>query len=311
MKRRAFARLAWVSILCAGIAGCGNSDTEARTQLMMLLHAEPSVAADTASLRVEVESGRSLTDLDSVFGDLLRRPIAWPIRLALVPRENDARRPFRVRVSALDSEGRVIVTSKILTSYVSGRTKLFELWLEESCRGVECGENERCRTAVCIDEYVDPTELPEFTPGPMDSGADVDASVGDAGGADGGVPPDGATDEDSGTEPPADASMDAAMSMDGSMSMDAAMSMDGSTDAGGCTSGRIQCGSECVFPNACGGCSMLFAQPNTPCGPCGTYTCSGTESVVCVGECPDGGFLDGGDIDDGGVRLDGGFIDAP
>ncbi len=43
-------------------------------------------------------------------------------------------------------------------------------------------------------------------------------------------------------------------------------------------------------PNACGGCTVLSAQPGDACGPCNldTYVCTGTERVVCDGAtaCP-------------------------
>lgn len=309
MRQQALA-FAFLASSIAGIsAGCGSSD-QARTQLMVLVNAEPGVAADTASLRVEVESGTSLTDLDAIFGDVVRRPIAWPVRIALVPRGNDPRRPFRVRVAALDASGREVVTTRILTSYVPGRTKLLELLLEESCRGVECRESERCRTAVCIDEYVDPNELEDLATDGLDGGGAGDGGNSDGGRLDGSL-------EDGGIQ---DGGIDAGGSGDGGTELDSGMdastgvdaATDGGSDAGACTGGQIDCGSGCQTPNACGGCSILPGQPNAQCGTCSYYACDGTEALMCVGECPDGGVgFDGGVLPDGGVVIDdSGVFDA-
>lgn len=68
-------------------------------------------------------------------------------------------------------------------------------------------------------------------------------------------------------------------------------------DGGGDTADGASCDGAAV--NGCGGCAVLEAVPETPCGPCGfgVWTCDGADAVSCVGDPGEQDWYPDGDGD--------------
>lgn len=142
---------------------------------MVVVDADTAVVADTATLHLEVEAGATAASLEPTFTDTVDAQgpgtLPWPVRLALVPRDDDDARLFRVRVEARDADGDPVVHTRVRSGYVQGHTKLLALWLEDACRDVDCDADERCVDATCTSEAIDPTDLPDYEPDAPDGGA--------------------------------------------------------------------------------------------------------------------------------------------
>jgi hypothetical protein len=163
--------------------GCsGRAVTVPRTEVLIEVTAEPEVRARTTTLRVSIEAGPTLGDLEVRYADQLGPQ--WPLVIALVPEGGDARRSFRIEVTAVGDEGE-LVRARVISGFVAERTKLLPLVLEDACIGPDsltCGHLETCRAGTCTDAVVDPTTLEDFEPpdaGPSDDAGGVDAG-GDA-----------------------------------------------------------------------------------------------------------------------------------
>jgi hypothetical protein len=323
MMLRAARRLPFALAACAllwALAGC-TKDEAARTQVMVVVDAEPGVRADAATLRIDVEGGATLGELAQSFSDTVGPGVPWPVRIALVPEGNDARRVFRIHAEARDGDGVTVVRTQVLSGYVEGRTKLLEVWLEDACRGVACGSGERCLGGACVDEAVDPTTLPDLPDVPADAGTDAGSDAGSDAGACSPPYTDCGTggeilcvnlqtdpDHCGGCGVPCGAlvcsSGGCALECDSGLQNCDGACVDLDTDrdhcsacnepcaptfvciAGECTcrEGEVRCDNRCITPNACGGCADLGASPGQPCGNCGRLECYGTDELVCQGE---------------------------
>jgi hypothetical protein len=181
----------WLAITALVLGGC-SSETP-RTQVMVVIDADPGVRADAVDLLVEVSAGPNRDAMTGVFDEQVGAPIAWPVQLALVPEGGEAGREYRVEVSARDGGAVPVAYVQVVSGYVRGATKQLHLRLEDACRDAwpSCGAEERCVAGACVDAYVDPGGLPDFgvdagpgddaglDAGPLDD-AEVDAGAGDA-----------------------------------------------------------------------------------------------------------------------------------
>lgn len=175
-------RPALISALVLGAIACS---TEPRTQVMLVLDADPVVRASAARLQVVVEGGASASNLDTRtetrFGGAGSAP-SWPETLALIPRDEDASRAYRAEATAFDANDAPIARAEVISGYVRQRTLMLPLRLDTSC-GLTCGNGTTCREGECIDAHVAPESLPDWTgsPPPIDAGMLVDGGVTDAG----------------------------------------------------------------------------------------------------------------------------------
>jgi hypothetical protein len=162
-------------------SGCsGRVVTAPRTEVLIEVTAEPEVRARTSLVRIIVEAGPTLGDLEVRYSDLLEPQ--WPLVIALVPEGGDAQRSFRVEVVAMEGTTE-IVRARVVSGFVAERTKLLPLVLEDACIGpgsLTCGHLETCRDGTCADAVVDPTTLEDYEPpdaGPSNDAGGVDAGA--------------------------------------------------------------------------------------------------------------------------------------
>jgi DNA-binding beta-propeller fold protein YncE len=188
-------------IRTAAVAGLGVLATACvqRTEVMLVIDAEPAVRRDAVQVEVAVTGPDGRSDASFAAG--------WPIRLALVPKHGDASRRFAVEASALGAGGGLIAVQRLQSGYLAGRTLALTIVFSDACSGVACQESTTCEASTgdprCVaSPFVDPTTLADFEPtaevapeagvGPP---TPADAAIEDAG------PSDGAA-ADAGPAPP-------------------------------------------------------------------------------------------------------------
>jgi hypothetical protein len=172
-------------------SGCGGTETVPRTQVMVVIEAEPAVRAMAVNVDIEVLSGtgpisgweprgqRSLTDGDDA--------IAWPLEAALVPRKGGTDRVFVVIATAYDAAGDALVQVRAISGYVKGKTLTLPMLFEDLCLGkLSCADTKTCRAGNCVDANIDPGELLPFTRDNRDGGL-TDGGLTDGGGGTGGM----------------------------------------------------------------------------------------------------------------------------
>jgi hypothetical protein len=110
--------------LGAVLVGSACASEEPRTQVMAVVDADEGVRRDTARLRIVIRSGAAFEEvrLDQTIGGE-GRPIAWPVRIALVPQDDDASRTFEVEAEALSSTNVRNGIVRARSGYVPRRTK--------------------------------------------------------------------------------------------------------------------------------------------------------------------------------------------
>lgn len=260
-----------------------------RTQVMVIVDAEPGVRAEAVAARVTVTGGTAAPTMvrheETVGGP--GSPIQFPIRLAVVPAEDDAARVFAVQVEALGRTGLRAASVRAESGFLEGRTLELRLLLEDCCLAMDCGP-QTCRGCACADPRVPPETLPELV---ADAGAAPDAGPRDAGAGDAGPRDasfDGASAEDAGPHDagPLDAGPGDAGARDGGADP---------RDAGAGCAGRAD-GSSCgpTTQRCCGGACVDVATDALHCGACND-PCEAARPFcadrVCV-ECRDAADCD-------------------
>jgi len=180
---------------------------EARTEILVVVDADPMVKSQTRGLLLAVR-GAALS-APTNFGapdnvDLTGSALVFPVSLGIVPKDNDGTRRFEVFVqarSALPGTSPVITSVRARGTFVPGETRVLRIVLEDSCISRACSATETCRSGACASAEVDTSMLPTYMP---DAGsAPVDARVGDMARVDLGVGDasidGGAPEEDLGT----------------------------------------------------------------------------------------------------------------
>lgn len=161
------------------VAACGPRDL---TETVIVLRAAPAVRAETTSVRVVVSARAPSAN---AFVERERRTIVldasgprFPLFLPVRPREGDDLRTFRVEATALaGSSERVVSRGRVEAGFMAGETRVAELFLDEECATVVCGESETCLDAACVPSAVPLESL-------VDPGAFVDRCEYDHGGCD-------------------------------------------------------------------------------------------------------------------------------
>lgn len=178
------------SVLLVGLlalSGC-STETVPRTQVMVVIDAEPAVRAMAVDVDIEVLSGsgpisgweprgkRSLTDGDDA--------VAWPLEAALVPRKGGTDRVFVVIATAYDAAGDPLAQVRAISGYVKGKTLALPMLFEDLCLGkLSCEDTKTCRAGNCVDANIDPSDLRPFS---RDDGGLADSGQTDGGGGTGG-----------------------------------------------------------------------------------------------------------------------------
>lgn len=280
-----------MAITLAALAlGC----TSPRTEVVVITTTDLTIPSEVDEIRLDVEGPRG--NLMSANADLRDRPP--PRSLGLQPPEGGALGPYRVTASAL-SGGAVVVERVAVFDFIAGQTRVLQIELRRSCRGVTCGTDETCAAAGCRSERVSAGELEPFV-GLPDAGLPPEGDAGredagreDAGGVDAG--PD-AGPFDAGPCTPSteicngrDDDCDGAPDNGFDLTTDPAnCGTCGTTCAGTCTGGSCDTGCPSGFDDCDGnpsnGCEANLMMSRDDCGTCGTR-CRGATGSCCSGTC--------------------------
>ncbi len=162
-----------------------------RTEVFVVVEAEPGVALEAASLTIAVRGAAAASPEAFSPATVFERSggaLAFPVSLGVVPKDGDASRRFEIVVTAAASGGDRVGEARARGTFVAGRTHLLRVELEDACIPVRCGATETCRAGVCEDAEVDVASLPLYgpgaPPGPADAGADLDTRDADTTDAD-------------------------------------------------------------------------------------------------------------------------------
>lgn len=161
------------AIATAAVASSAACAPAPRTQVMVSLDADEALRGEVRLIHVEVFGGERGGELEPRF-ESFETISTWPLEIAIVPFDRDATREVRVIATALATRmGPPIVSLRIDTGFVLGRTVLLERTLMSSCRGVSCEGATTCSGALCVSSRVEPGLLPDYR---LDAGPGPDAT---------------------------------------------------------------------------------------------------------------------------------------
>ena len=98
-----------------------------------MLEAEAGVMAYAAELHFEVLGAPQGDPLVSRTREVLRAPLVWPVQVTIAPEGGDARRRFRIDVTALDASAQPIGVVRASSRFVEGRVLELRLRFEDCC----------------------------------------------------------------------------------------------------------------------------------------------------------------------------------
>ena len=164
-------RLPLVALAGWWLASCAQPDP--RTQTMVYVVAEPAVLAESETIRIRIESDAD--DTEPFEESVEIADASLPLRVAVVPKDNDASRTF-VLVAQARSTSRLIATASLRTGFVEGKTLAITLLLSDACRATTCSAGETCEASGrCVDHNRPPETLTPFDE--FDAGAPMDAAT--------------------------------------------------------------------------------------------------------------------------------------
>jgi hypothetical protein len=151
MSRRSW--LGLLVVLSAGLTACSDSHA-ARTQVIVLVNAEPEVREATTTLHLTVRNDEHENVLDE---ELVPD---WEVKLALAPKDGDASRTYLVTAEALDDHHTVVARARLASGYVEGEKRFVVLLLEAACLGMPCPRaGDTCHAGACVPSQVRPDQL--------------------------------------------------------------------------------------------------------------------------------------------------------
>ncbi len=137
-----FVRLA---LLLAGLtSGCSKSTA---TEVVVILHAEPELLAQSKSVQVTVRDDEGAITLDGpktiVPGE------ASIAHVPLIPKGNNPSRRFALTAKLLDATGTELAHVEARSGYVAGELRELHIWFDDACRGISCEAGRTCQGGTC------------------------------------------------------------------------------------------------------------------------------------------------------------------
>jgi hypothetical protein len=186
-----------VAVLALMLVASGCT-SQAASRVVVSVSIDREVLDATSAVRVRVFGGTDGADVTSFEETRPRAALLWPAELTIVPDDGDARRTWRVEITALGDALQPIAIVRASSGFVANETRVLHLRLDAACLGmISCSEQQTCETGDCVDAYVDPRSLAALG---ADAAARPPADAG-RGDADPGPDPDGGRrDPDGGIE---------------------------------------------------------------------------------------------------------------
>jgi len=153
---------------------------KSRTQVIVVVEADPGVRSQSSVVHVEVRGQANGTERGELVFDRrldvgAREDVEFPLRVVMGPLAGDAERGWDLTATAQSGERpnlTDLVRVRATGTYVEGRTVTLTLRLEDCCTTIACSEQQTCRLCSCVDPYVDVTRVVE------DAGLGLDADSG-------------------------------------------------------------------------------------------------------------------------------------
>ena len=157
MTRRAALALVALGLLAA----C--QEPAPRTQVMLVIDAEPAIRSEARSLHLEVFGGEDGMPASTYARRYVRdfEDPTFPWSLALVPFETDPPRAWRALIETRRVDGTPLTRSTLRGSYATEHTVRLDFTIEDVCGGVLCTDL-RCEEGACVDPILDVGTLPEL-----------------------------------------------------------------------------------------------------------------------------------------------------
>jgi hypothetical protein len=150
-----------------GLTACDSSGGE-RTQVMVVVDAEPGVRERTEEVEIEVDAASGEDEDGNDWEPRVQRNltpgsgVGWPLEIALVPRDDNTRRVYRVVATALGEDGEPVAEARAIGGYEHGKTLTLLLLFEDDCIDRFCDDRHTCRAGDCVDALADPDRLPDY-----------------------------------------------------------------------------------------------------------------------------------------------------
>lgn len=192
--QRLAAAPAIAAAMCLLLVACDDSGP--RTQVMLVVDAEPALRSRIDALRVEVrgyaarsdgkpDTASDVTRWSEDFSPVQAELGGWPHRFAIAPRSSDASRLYQASVTALDGAAPIAVL-RAASGFVRGRTLQLSLRFTADClleASLDCEADETCEAGECRTATRPASSLPPLGSDielPRDESVDagVDGSMG-------------------------------------------------------------------------------------------------------------------------------------
>ena len=150
MKRRMLAVVACV-VSAFALGSCGV--IKSRTQVIVVVEADPGVRSQSSVVHVEVRGQANGTERGELVFDRrldvgAREDVEFPLRVVMGPLAGDAERGWDLTATAQSGERpnlTDLVRVRATGTYVEGRTVTLTLRLEDCCTTIACSEQQTCR----------------------------------------------------------------------------------------------------------------------------------------------------------------------
>lgn len=143
-------------LLPAAVLGAALSlacEPKPATEVIVELHAEPTLLSKATDLRVQVQTDDGKLVLDRVTAvDATQPKLA---RVPLIPKDEDATRRFRLTATLRDSTQAALSDVEVRGGYVEGELRELEVWLYDACEGKQCGPGRTCFQGTCLGSCFD------------------------------------------------------------------------------------------------------------------------------------------------------------
>ncbi|HET8933883.1 MAG TPA: hypothetical protein VFN67_10600 [Polyangiales bacterium] len=153
--------------LCMFVAALsgGCKSTYPRTQVMLVIEADDEVRARATELGVTFESRSEFDHIDGTpytetFSTTEGSMPYWPYSVALLPRDNDTRRSYRIVATLYEGET-AIAELRARSGFIAQRTLELQLLFTADCleKSLDCSEQETCFGGACLSSDVDVLSL--------------------------------------------------------------------------------------------------------------------------------------------------------
>lgn len=151
---------------CLLLLSVGCAEKAPRTQVMLVLDADPGVRAEASTLHVHVfggERGQPASTFASRYVRMFSPP-SFPFQVAMVPLEPEPARAWIATVETWRADDTPITRTTVRGGYAVGRTVRLDVRIEDACAGVLDCDEQRCVAGECVDALVDVAAQPDLVP---------------------------------------------------------------------------------------------------------------------------------------------------